>query len=599
MKREGLCRPRITKVPVPDRFTDIWHQRARGIYFVLCTFLIVISLISSAYGQVLPPFDPTGRSGERRPELLEDRPSTPPPTVTLPSPAGPAKERAGALLGSVFAQKIVVTGSSVFSAEDIARVTAPYVNRTVTTEELESLRRALTLLYINRGYINSGAIIPDQTVVDGVITFQIIEGKLTHIDVEGNKWFGDAFLRDRIALGAGAPVNISPLQNRLQLLQQDQRLQRIHAELRPGAKPGESELKVKVEEKPPLYAWFAFNNYQSPSVGAERGLLTLSHQNTTGHGDILSLTYGRSKGLNPLIDTWYMIPVNVHDTTLLLRYRQNDFDIVDGTFKDLDIASKSEIYEVTLRQPLYRSLNQEFAIALTLEHEYNKTYLLGEPFSFSQGAVDGKTVVIPLRFSQEWTYRTQRQVVAARSRFTYGLDNRDATTNNNEPDARFFAWLGQFQWARILDFWDTQLLFRADIQRTNDSLLPLEQIAVGGRYSVRGYRENALVRDQAFIASLESRIPIVQNKRWADYIQLCPFYDYGRGTNKDLPTPDPVDISSVGLGLRWAAPLIKSPFEVKAEIEAYRGVPLRKLDLPHDDLQDNGFHFQFAVTGFF
>ena len=42
-------------------------------------------------------------------------------------------------------------GSTVFSQEDLARLTASYVNRELTTEELETLRLALTRLYINAG----------------------------------------------------------------------------------------------------------------------------------------------------------------------------------------------------------------------------------------------------------------------------------------------------------------------------------------------------------------------------------------------------------------------------------------------------------------
>jgi hemolysin activation/secretion protein len=604
MKSEGLHRHRKKKVPVPEIIRDLWHHRERCVYFALRTFLIfllLVSLITSAFGQVLPRLDPTGRSGDRRPEPLEEELLPSPPTVTLPAPPGPQKEQAVPLLKSVFVRKIVVKGSTVFKADEIAKITAPYENRKVTMEDLESLRRALTVLYVNKGYINSGAIIPDQKVVDGVITLQIIEGKLTHIDVEGNKWFSTAFLRDRIALGAETPVNISPLQDRLQILQQDQRIQSLHAELRPGAAPGESELKVEVEEKPAFSAWLAFNNYQPPSLGAERGLLTLAHQNLTGHGDILSVTLGRSEGLSPEVDAWYAIPINVYDTTLLFRCRINDFAVIDKEFGPLDITSDSETYELTLRQPIYRTLNQEFALALTLEHEYNKTYLSGEPFSFAPGMQDGREVVIPLRFSQEWTYRTQSQVIAVRSRFSYGLHAADTTINDdkNLPDGRFFAWLGQFQWARILGFWDTQLLFRVDVQRSNDPLLPLEQIALGGRYSVRGYREDLQVLDQAIIASLEARFPIIQNMRWAEYLQLCPFYDYGRGTNKSLPNPDPEDISSVGLGLRWAAALVKKPLELRAESEVYWGYALRKIDLPYDDPQDAGIHFQIALSAFF
>jgi hemolysin activation/secretion protein len=456
------------------------------------------------------------------------------------------------------------------------------------------------VLYVQNGYVSSGAVIPDQNIVDGVVTYRILEGKLTQIVVEGNRWFTDSYFRERVALGTEPPVNIGPLQDRLQLLQIDQRLRSVHAELKPGDRQGEASLVISVEENLPYSMWVAVNNYQSPSIGAVRGLVNLAHQNLTGHGDILSATYGRSQGLRPQFDVWYVTPINAYDTTLLLRYRKNDTDNVDETFKPLDIVNKSEIFEVTLRHPVYRTLRQEFALALTLEHEYNKSYLLGEPFSFYPGVEDGEYTVVPLRFAQEWTYRTQRQVLAARSRFSFGLDAWSATDSHSStmPGGQFVAWLGQFQWARITDWWDTQVLFRTDVQLTDDPLLPVEQISVGGRYSVRGYRENLLVRDQAVISSLELRIPLIQNHRWADYIQICPFFDYGRAYYRDFPTPEPYDISSVGVGLRWSAPLIKTPVELRAEFEFYWGYALRHVDTTNHDIQDSGIHFQFAVTGF-
>jgi hemolysin activation/secretion protein len=403
-------------------------------------------------------------------------------------------------------------------------------------------------------------------------------------------------------LGAEVPLNVAPLQDRLQVLQQDQRIQSIHAELRPGTQPGESQLNVRIDEKPPISVWLAFNNYLPQTIGAEQGLVTLAHQNLTGHGDILSFTYGYSEGLHPMIDTWYALPLNAYDTTLMFRYRKNDNTVVDKVFGPLNIVSKTDSYELSLRQPVYRSLTQEFALSLSMEQETSDSYLSGDPFSFYPGDVNGHSTVAPLRFSLDWTYRTQRQVIAARSRQTFGLHALGATYHpqGNLPDGQFFAWLGQVQYARILDFWDTQLLARIDIQRATDSLLPVEQIGVGGRYSVRGYRENFLVRDQAFIASLESRIPLIQNSRWADYVQFCQFLDYGEANNVKLPTPTPSDLSSIGLGLRWGASLLKLPFNIRAEAEIYWGYKLRHVDYyRYEGVQDDGIHYQIAITGFF
>jgi len=134
----------------------------------------------------------------------------------------------------VFVRQILVTGNTVFSEAELAAVTQDYVNRAVTSEELEALRLALTRLYVNAGYVNSGAILPDQTVTEGIIRLQIIEGTLTQVTVDGTRWFRESYLRKRLVLGLTPPLNINALQERLQLLQQDDRIARLDAELRPG-----------------------------------------------------------------------------------------------------------------------------------------------------------------------------------------------------------------------------------------------------------------------------------------------------------------------------------------------------------------------------
>jgi hemolysin activation/secretion protein len=188
--------------------------------------------------------------------------------------------------------------------------------------------------------------------------------------------------------------------------------------------------------------------------------------------------------------------------------------------------------------------------------------------------------------------------MAARSRFSVGVDTLGATINDADlPDGQFFAWLGQFQWGRRLTASDIQLLFRLDVQLTSEPLLPLEQIAVGGRFSVRGYRENQLVRDNALIASLESRLPIIRNRSWAEFVQLVPFVDFGRGWNRHLATPEPTTLVGVGLGLRWAA-TVNTAVPLRAQFELFWGLKLKNVDTEGGDLQDQGLHFQFVLAAF-
>ena len=539
------------------------------------------------------------------------RPLPPPPQILPPIPPAPPRQLEPLPRMRVFVREIRVVGSTIFSAEELSKLTAPYVNREVTTEDLEALRLALTRLYVDRGYVSSGAILPDQPVTEGVITYQIIEGRLTAIDVEGNRWFRSSYFTKRFSLAGEPPLNVNALQERIQLFLEDPRIQRLNAELKPGLRPGEAILDVRVEDRIPFKLWLDFNNYQSPSIGAERGLLDVEHQNLTGNGDILTLQYGwspvgtfwdadygRGTGMNPLLDFKYSLPFTAYDTTASFRYRRTDTTVIEKPFDVLDIKDKTEYFTLGLLQPIYRTPGTEVALQVLGEHISDITSLLGEQFSLSPGAQNGVTNVTAIRAIQEFVHRTQSQVIAGRSRLSFGVDLLDATINNEKdiPDGRFFAWLGQFQLVRrVPSLLDSLLIFRIDLQVTPDSLLTLEQFPVGGRYSVRGYRENTLVRDNAFVTSLEARIPIIRNLPVADYVQLAPFFDYGRAWNTKLPTASDINaIYSIGIGIRWAVTL---PWVVplQSQFELYWGHKLKDVETLGGNLQDKGLHFQFII----
>lgn len=581
-----------------------WDQH-RCIAFVLSGLVMTGTIPSSPlFAQIATPpiFDPTLRSGEPPSPLKKEftPPAMSPPSPVLPPvPPTPPEDGTQQQLGQiqVFVKSIVVTGNTVFSNEEIAAVATPYENRTLTTEDLERLRLALTFLYVNNGYITSGAVIPDQDVKDGVIQFQIIEGALLRIDVEGTNWFRRGYLSDRIERGAGPPLQMEPLQTRLQLLQQDPRIERINAELRPGNQRGQSILNVKVKEQSPWKMWLEFSNHQTPVVGAERGLMTVAHQNVTGHGDPLTVTYGGSRGVHPIIDVAYTLPLNRYDTTFTAHYRRNDFVVVDNQFDFLNLKSNSEIIGFTLRHPVYRTLSDEVAIAITGEHLFNKITSALDSVGQTQLIIPGSSStgissVSALRFIQEYVHRTPTSVIAARSRFSVGLDVLNATTNAGPlPDGRFFSWLGQLQGVRRFDdWWGMQLLGQMNLQIANDRLFPLEQIPLGGRFSVRGYRENTLIRDNGFIFSVESRFPILRYASGEPLLQFAQFVDVGRAWQAKGETPDPQTLASVGLGLRWAV----LPRD-RARFELYWGVPLNHVTHSTGNLQDHGIHLQVIV----
>jgi hemolysin activation/secretion protein len=489
----------------------------------------------------------------------------------------------------IYIKKFRIVGNRIFSEADLSPVISPFEGREITSEELQSLQRDLTLYYVNRGYINSGAIIPDQRVSDGIVTIQVTEGVISAIDVAGTRYFRPDYIRNRLALAVGPPANINEIQQALQLLQQDPRIRRINAELSPGIAPGEGLLKVRVAEERPYRAVLSFANNQSPSVGSYRGEVFLSHMNLFGLGHVLEGKFGISSGSQD-VGLSYSVPLTPRDTLLKVYYSNCANTVVEELFKPLDIESKTRTYGVAVIHPLYRTAARQFSLGIAGEIRRDATFLLGQPFSFTD-TNDNVTHDTVVRFSQEWVSRSQSQVLAARSVFSIGIDLFGATKNDTGADGRFFSWLGQMQLIRRLSESGVQMVFRTDVQLAANSLLPMERFSVGGMNSVRGYRENQLVRDNGVVSSLELRFPVLRNSQGETIAQFAPFADTGWSWNTKKATPSPVNISGVGAGIRLAVART-------VDFIVYGGYALNKVANSGHDLQDEGLHFQITWRAF-
>jgi hemolysin activation/secretion protein len=218
------------------------------------------------------------------------------------------------------------------------------------------------------------------------------------------------------------------------------------------------------------------------------------------------------------------------------------------------------------------------------------------PFDFVIGSENGNTNVTALRLSQSWLDRNSEHALAMRSTFSFGLEALGATVTDTPPTGRFFTWLGQAQYVRRI--WnDVEGLVRADLQLADRPLFQIEQFALGGIDTVRGYREYLTVTDDAALISAELHIPVgklrvpyLSRTDDAGTVQIVPFYDFGQGWNRDRPTPFPANISGVGAGLRW---LIGSGITA----EFYYAKALRNVDVGNS-LEDRGIYFRIT-TNFF
>jgi hemolysin activation/secretion protein len=511
-----------------------------------------------------------------------------------PSGAIPFASTEGSLvrLPAIDISTITVEGSSVFAPGELDAFTASYEGRSVSLEELHELRHALSAAYVERGYVSSGFVIPDQQVENGAVTLRAIEGGLTDVVVIGNRRLRARTIERRIERYVDFPLDIAALQTSLRVLQEEPLVEHVNAQLLPGQALGESYLRVAVTERRPFELTVSAANDRAPSVGEDRGTLGLTWHGLVGNGDVLSGQFGFTAGVadNQLA---YRAPLTAGGAALDVLIAEQQADIVEAPFDDIDIRSDLTMWHVTVSKPFLRSANRSLRGLLGFEHKRSRSSLLGMPFSFSPGDIDGRATGSAVSLGAEWTQRGPSHAWSARGTVHVGVDALDATINPQGPDSEFSVFLAQFQLLRNVEWRASRIVARALVQHAFDPLLAVYKLPVGGRYSVRGYRENRFVRDNGVAASIEYQVPLLVDEtgRARTQLRLAVFADYGASWDEDdaLVTARKERIASAGLGLIW------NPLP-SFRAEVYWGEDLDGHRSAGNALQDKGIHYGLSFA---
>lgn len=513
---------------------------------------------------------PAPASTPRSPE--EQAPVLPTPTPPTP-PTLPSDETI-----QILVEKIEVIDSSILTPADLAPIVQPLQGRSLTLAQLRSVADQITQLYLNRGYLTSRAILVDQLVRDGVVQIRVIEGSLERIDIDGANRTNPDYIRDRINLGAGTPLNQADLENQLRLLRLDPLFENVEASLRAGTGLGRSILSVRVTEANPFSAQLSIDNYSPPDVGSERMGVYASYRNLTGWGDLMEAQIFRTTtGGSTQFDFSYRIPLNPMNGTLQLRVAPSDFEITNPNVL-IDITGNADLYEVSFRQPLRRSPREELAVSVGF------TYRQGSSFFNEIFPISASTTSV-FKLGQDYIRRDTRGAWVLRSQFSLGTE-LFAATRGSEPNGQFVSWLGQVQRVQILNPRNL-LILQADVQLTPDPLPSSEQFLIGGGQSVRGFRQNARIGDNGIRLAVEDRITLVRNEAGSATLQVAPFADFGivwNDADNPVQEPDQNVLAGVGMGLLW------TPFpQLSLRLDA--ALPLVDLDNRGENAQDQGFYF--------
>ena len=448
-----------------------------------------------------------------------------------------------------------LNGAQTLSSDELKSVTQPYIGRDVTLGDLEALAQAITAQYRARGYFLATAIVPVQTVRDGIVEISIIEGRLgkVEVNVAADAPMSEARVRGFLSgLAVGEAVN-APVYERSMLLLSDQPGIRVSSGLQEGTQTGTTDLTVDVVAVPRWAFTAEADNHGTLESGRYRAGGTARWLSPFGIGDNLdlrvmvsnsnALQFGRLAYETPIGTTGLRAGIGLSRVAYALG----------GNFVDLDARGTANVLDFALNYPLIRQRQQNLFLRLTADTKNLTDEMRAVAFT-SKKKVHG--------IGLGWTWERRDDVLGggywASSGTLYHGTLRiedevslqhDAGIAGRHTEGAFSK--GTFQLSRLQSIVDRHSLYLSmGGQAASKNLDASEKLSLGGARAVRAYSSSEALVDQGLIGTVEWR--------WSYNAELSPFafYDAARGKYARSPTafdgPNNISLRGYGLGVSWA-----------------------------------------------
>ena len=490
------------------------------------------------------------------------------------------------------------------------------VGPAVAPERIGALVQLINLAFAANGYINSGVVLARQTDGDPTLRLRLIGGNLAA--AQGHepivvRWrdghrrgLSARYVIARMSAARETPLNQPALEHDFRNLADNSAIRTVDAQLQPGVNAGEASLLLTVDPASRFDLYVSAANSRSPSVGGNRIAVGGSMRNAIFTGDVLGVEYGSTSGLNDLTAS-ETLPLGASGFAVAVRGGFNRAAVTDRPLIPLVIRSSEWYVEGSVKRTLLSDPllpggepgrwqpSQNATVGLIAVHRRVTSSLLGEPFSFSPGTIDGRIEYTALRLAADYTRRSPNSVFALALTATLGIEGtRSVPPGPQTPSEHFTALLLQANYARRLNTSGLELRLRASGQLAGGLLYSPERFAIGGADTVRGYRESLLLADEALVGSIGLAQPMmIGGRRHGGFspgsFVIGPFLDGVISHNRQPPQPLPPSIASIGAALDWTPAswlFARGTF----------GQPLRFVRATGDrNFQDRGFEFRVTI----
>ena len=447
----------------------------------------------------------------------------------------------------ILKKKINFEGNTKIPSEELEKLGLEVLGEDVFFDELLEVCQKVTNYYRAKGYLTSYATVPPQRIVDGVATIRIVESKVGEMNIDGEKWTREWYLRHIImgkaGLREGDVFNAKNLQRAMKEINKEDYVQ-VQTEVERQAEGDENTtITLNVRDRFPVNLNFSYDDYGRSYTGSQRVSFLVGMDNLTGLGDKI---YGGTI-LSSGATGWmagYSLPVSSYGTRLSFDFSDSHVRL-GGPYKNLNVKGNAQSYFFKLTQPIIQTAKSDL--------------IFYTGYDYVNANTSANIAGNPLRLSN-YNLNVWRSGLYGMTDDNYGrwLGNlgvdfgMGGDGHGAIQDTTFFkVTAGATRVQRL--FGRSMGIVRVNGQYSPNKLFAAEQMQMGGPYTLRGYQPAELIGDYGVTGTVEYRFPVPFLDRILprvdERLKLAVFYDWGwLGENGGIYNYPQQFLHSVGFG---------------------------------------------------
>lgn len=438
----------------------------------------------------------------------------------------------------------------------------------------------LTRTILERGYSTTRLGIPRQDLSTGTLTLTLVPGVIHAIrftDPDTDASWRSAFPTD--------PGQLLSLPDIEQGLEQMKRVpsQQVEMEIVPADAPGESDIVITVQRDTRWKVSASLDDSGAKSTGKLQSGVNLAIDNPLGLNDLFNLSLntdadrqGQQRGTNGN-SLYYAIPWGYWNWSVAAssyRYHQQ----IAGIYQTFVSSGQSRNLDLTTQRLFYRDQQQKHTLQLKLGKRWSRSFIDNSELDVQRR----NTTSVELAWLQTHYFGNAQLNLTLANRWGAAWFNGQSDVGPRSSDSPTYHYSLQTLDASLYALFQLgsqRVSYNATLraQHTRSALFQSEQIAIGNRYTVRGFDgEQTLTAERGFYLRNEVEMPLAQSRQRL-YLGIDAGRVFGANTQNLLGTK----LAGAAIGMRGTID--------RLYYDVFVASPLVKPD---------GFRTTMPVTGF-